>query len=60
MCPNCHVKMIPIVYGKLNPDLVDLEKAGKIILASKKYAKGKPRSFCLSCQESFDQAVTID
>lgn len=60
MCPNCHVKMIPIVYGRLNPHLIELEKDGKIILASKKYVNGKPRSFCPLCEESFDQAVTID
>ena len=60
MCPVCRIKLLPIVYGKLNPDLVDMEKAGKLVIGGTKYAKGKPRSICPFCEEAYDQAVSID
>lgn len=60
MCPQCNVKLIPIVYGKLTPELVDLDKAGKIIVVSGKYKKGKPTSYCIGCEEVYHSIVTID
>jgi len=60
MCPRCHVKLIPIIYGKLTPELIDLHKNEKIILGSGKYSSTKPNSFCISCEESYDYIVLID
>ena len=60
MCPKCHVKLLPIIYGKLTPDLIDMEKAGKIILGDGRYAKGKPTSLCISCEEAFDILTYLD
>lgn len=60
MCPICKVKLLPIVYGKLNPELVDKEKSGQIILGSGKYKQGKPLSFCISCEEFYYLPVLID
>lgn len=54
MCPKCYVKLIPIMYGRLNPDLVDLQKQNKIIIGPGKYKQGKPRSYCPLCEESYD------
>lgn len=60
MCPRCHVKLIPIVYGKLTPELVDLDRDGKIIIGNGNYKVGKPISFCVSCEEAFDILVYND
>ena len=60
MCPKCYVKLIPIVYGKLNPELLDMSKRGEIIVGSGKYKSGKPRSFCISCEEAFESIAHID
>jgi hypothetical protein len=60
MCPRCHVKLIPIVYGKLTPDLLDMQKDGQLILGDGRYVKGKPISICISCEEAFDILVYID
>lgn len=60
MCPRCHVKLIPIVYGKLTPDLIDMQKEEKIIIGTGKYKKGKPMSLCISCEEAYDFPVLIE
>jgi hypothetical protein len=60
MCPVCYVKLIPIIYGKLTPDLIDMEKAGKIIVGDGRYVKGKPLSICISCEESYYIIANID
>lgn len=54
MCPKCYVKLIPIMYGRLNPDLIDLQKENKIIIGPGKYKQGKPRSYCPLCEESYE------
>lgn len=60
MCPICRVKLIPVVYGKLNPDLVDKQKSGQLVVGSGKYVKGKPTAMCISCEEAYDILVNID
>ena len=60
MCPRCSVKLIPVIYGKVTPELVDMEKSGKIVIGSGRYAKGKPTSLCISCEEAFDILVYMD
>jgi hypothetical protein len=60
MCPKCHVKLTPIIYGKLNPDLIDMQNQGKIIIGSGKYKKGKPLSICISCEETYETLTSID
>ena len=60
MCPICKVKLIPIVYGKLTPELIDDQNQGKIIIGSGKYKQGKPSSFCVSCEEAFEILVYSD
>lgn len=60
MCPRCYIKLIPIMYGKLNPELIELQKQEKIIVGTGKYKPGKPMSFCISCEEAYDFPVLID
>ena len=60
MCPHCHVKLIPIIYGQLTPELVDMHKSGKIVLGDGRYKLGKPISFCISCEETYDIFVNVD
>lgn len=60
MCPICHVKLVPIIYGKLTPDLIDMQNKGKIVIGSGKYKKGKPLSICISCEESYEMFTSID
>lgn len=60
MCPKCNVKLIPIIYGRLTPDLIDMQKEGKVIVGSGRYIKGKPTALCISCEEAFDILVYLD
>ena len=48
------------MYGKLNPELIELQKQEKIIVGTGKYKPGKPMSFCISCEEAYDFPVLID
>jgi hypothetical protein len=60
MCPRCSVHLIPIIYGNLTPDLLDMEKEGKLIIGNGKFSKNKPTSFCISCEEAYDYIVLIE
>lgn len=57
MCPKCYVKLIPIVYGRLDPKRIDLQKNGQLIVGTGKYKKGKPLSFCPLCEETYEIIV---
>jgi hypothetical protein len=55
MCPHCNSKLIPILYGFVDPKYVDMHKEGLIFLVSTTYhTKNSPTSYCKKCEESFD------
>jgi hypothetical protein len=50
-CPICKTKVIPVVYGKVNPDMLDMQDKGLLLIGM-----GKDRSvnsFCPLCEESY-------
>lgn len=57
MCPKCLVKLVPIVYGRLTADLVDMSNQGKIVVGVGKYKPGKPLSYCPLCEETYEIIV---
>lgn len=50
-CPRCRTKLIPIVYGRLDPEYMELMSQGKIILSL--VSEKKYNSFCPLCEESY-------
>jgi predicted RNA-binding Zn-ribbon protein involved in translation (DUF1610 family) len=52
MCPSCKNKMIPIVYGQLNPVLLEMAAEERIIIGDSK-AIDRPEFYCPNCTEAF-------
>ena len=50
-CIRCKSKLIPIVYGRLDPDILDMQEKGLILIGLDK-ARGA-NSFCPLCEESY-------
>lgn len=55
ICPICRTKLIPIVYGLVNPELVTAMARNLLILSMDK--NRKYNSFCPLCEESYE-AIT--
>ena len=53
MCPHCNVKLIPLLYGFVDPKYVDMHKEGLVFLVSTTYhTKNSPTSYCKKCEKS--------
>ena len=52
MCPSCNNKVIPIVYGQLNPVLIEMSAEGRLIIGDSE-AIDKPEFYCPNCTEAF-------
>jgi hypothetical protein len=52
MCPSCNKPMIQIVYGQLNPVLLDMANQSRIIIGDS-YAIDRPEFYCPNCTEAF-------
>lgn len=52
MCTKCKNKLIPILYGQLTPDLIDLYKQGKLVIGDTN-AIDRPSWYCVDCTEAF-------
>ena len=50
-CITCKTKLIPIVYGRLDPDILDMQDKGLLLIGLDK-ARGA-NSFCPLCEESY-------
>jgi hypothetical protein len=60
MCPHCNTKLIPILYGFVDPKYVDMHKQGLVFLVSTTYhTKNSPTSYCKKCEESFDIKIKL-
>lgn len=51
-CITCKTKLIPIVYGRLDPEILDMQDKG-LLLIGLNFMSGKPNSFCPLCEESY-------
>jgi len=52
MCEKCKSLLVPIVYGQVNPVLLDMAKSGRIIIGDNK-AIDRPTFYCSNCTEAF-------
>ena len=52
ICPTCKTKLIPIIYGLINPELITAMAKNLVILSLEK--NPKYHSFCPLCEESFE------
>lgn len=51
ICPICKTKLIPIYHGVVNPEILEIHHAGKILIGSNK-DKGL-NSYCPLCEEAY-------
>ena len=52
ICPICKTKLIPIVYGKLDPELLDMQDNGLLLIGMDKTRK--VNSYCPLCEEAYE------
>lgn len=52
MCEKCGLNLIPIVYGQVNPVLLDMARSGRVIIGDDK-AIDRPTFYCPNCTEAF-------
>jgi hypothetical protein len=51
-CIRCKSKLIPIVYGRLDPEILDMQDKG-LLLIGLDTSDIRPNSFCPLCEESY-------
>jgi hypothetical protein len=51
ICPICKTKLIPIVYGRLDPDILDMQNKGLLLIGIDKTRKDN--SYCPLCEETY-------
>lgn len=49
ICPICKTKLIPIVYGRIDPDILDMQDKGLLLIGMNE----EYNSFCPLCEESY-------
>jgi len=52
MCKECGSLLIPIVYGQVNPVLLEMAKCGRVIIGDD-MAIDMPTFYCATCTEAF-------
>jgi len=50
-CLICKSKLIPVVYGRLDPEILDLQNKGILLIGMDKARK--VNSFCPLCEEAY-------
>ena len=51
ICPICKTKLIPIVYGRLDPEILEMQDKGLLLVSMDKARS--INSFCPLCEEAF-------
>jgi len=51
-CPQCNVKLIPVVYGRLDPEILDMQDKGLLLISLDK--SKKVNSYCPLCEEAYE------
>lgn len=51
-CYRCKTKLIPIVYDRLDPEILDMQDKGLLLIGMNK-SSGKPNSYCPLCEEAY-------
>jgi hypothetical protein len=52
MCNICGLGLTPIVYGQLNPVILEMSKTGRVVIGDDD-AIDKPLFYCSNCTEAF-------
>jgi hypothetical protein len=52
MCKICGLGLTPIVYGQLNPVILEMSKTGRVIIGDDD-AIDRPLFYCSNCTEAF-------
>ena len=50
-CITCKTKLIPIVYDRLDPEILDMQDKGLILIGLN--SSIRPNSFCPLCEEAY-------
>lgn len=50
-CIRCKTKLIPVVYGRLDKDILDMQEKGLVLISLNKTRD--VNSFCPLCEESY-------
>lgn len=50
-CIRCKTKLIPIVYDRLDPEILDMQNKGLLLIGMD--MSGRPNSFCPLCEEAY-------
>lgn len=50
-CIRCKSKLIPIVYGRIDPEMLDMQDKGLLLIGMN--MTNKPNSFCPLCEEAY-------
>jgi hypothetical protein len=58
ICPLCKTKLIPIVYDRLDPEILDMQDKGLILVGLNKGPE-TPNSFCPLCEESYRDFTSL-
>lgn len=51
-CIKCRTKLIPIVYDRLDPEILDMQDKGILLIGMNK-GSDKPNSYCPLCEEAY-------
>lgn len=51
ICPICKTKLIPIVYGQLNPEILEMQEKGLLLISLDKNKTAN--SYCSLCEEAY-------
>ena len=54
-CPICKIKLIPIVYGVLNPEMLQAQARGEILIGQ---GRQEANSYCPLCEEAYNDYTT--
>jgi len=52
MCKKCNSRLVPIVYGQVNPDILDMARSGHVVIGDT-FGSDRPEFYCSSCTEAF-------
>lgn len=56
-CPSCRTKLVPIFYGRVDYDHLDLHREGRAFLGG---MQEKPyHSYCPLCEESYKEYTDL-
>lgn len=51
ICPRCKTKLIPIIYGVVNPEMLELQEKGLLLISLDKNRIAN--SYCKLCEEAY-------